>query len=119
MTSGNPTPPISPAEALRQIIAITEAARLHPVEIIREARRQLDHIMKLKLEVHTTVLADDEAAKRFAVFLGFHVDDHGDGAPAFTRYGRKRLRAYLDTEAPRVTMNGGSFIRMGYHPEAA
>ncbi len=96
-------------------IALSERATRYPVAIIKEARRQLAELMQTKQELTTTIIDGDEAAKRLVVFLGWHVNDTGEGAMAETRYGRKRLTAFIDHEAPRLRFGNGSAIPLGYH----
>lgn len=52
-------------------LAFTQAATRFPVQIIKEARRQLAEIMAIKTEVDSAIVVGDEAAWRFASFLGF------------------------------------------------
>jgi hypothetical protein len=98
-------------------LAITEeGARRYPIALAREARRQLDLIMRTKVELATTIIGGDEAAKRLAVFLGFHVSHDGPGSPAFTRLERKDLSRHLDSNpALRIPIGGGYAISMGVH----
>lgn len=107
--------PLSPSAFVW--IALSERATRYPVAIVKEARRQMAEIMKTKVELTTTIIDGDEAAKRLVVFLGWHVEDSGNGAAAETRYGRKRLTAFLDHEAPRIRYGNGAAVRMGYHPQ--
>lgn len=98
-------------------LAITEEGmRKYPISLIREARRQLNYIMVTKSQLVTSLIGGDEKAKHLAVFLGFHVS-HGDrGEPAFTRFGRRDLCGYLDSNPDlRVPVGNGYFIEMGYH----
>ena len=48
-------------------LAMTDEATDYPGRIVREARRQLAELMKTKQEVMTTILLDDDAARRLAV----------------------------------------------------
>lgn len=97
-------------------LALSQKATRYPIAIVKEARRQLDEIMKTKLELHTTIIGGDEAAKRLVAFLGFHVADHGPGAPAETRYGRKRLIDHIDHEpALRIPFGSGYAVMVGFH----
>jgi|HubBroStandDraft_4_1064222.scaffolds.fasta_scaffold02149_4 hypothetical protein len=99
-------------------LALSNKARKYPVAVVKEARRQLAEIMEVKRELATTVLNGDTAAKRMAIFLGFHVSDYGPGAPASSREGRCRLSAYLEAEPDVRVPVGASFaIAMGYHRE--
>jgi hypothetical protein len=87
------------------------------VEIIKEARRQLTEIMSVKRELATTLLHDDAAARRLAVFMGFHVSHNGDGAPAGTRDQRRRLNDMLERDGRhRIDMGHGVVVlAVGYH----
>lgn len=100
-------------------LTLSEPARRYPLAIIREARRQLDLIMITKREIATTILSHDEAARRLAIFLGFHVADEGRGRAAFTRFGRRDLARFLDNNADcRIPVKGSYVIAMGYHRNA-
>jgi hypothetical protein len=98
-------------------LAITEeGARRYPIALAREARKQLDTIMRAKMELVTTIIGGDEAAKRLAVFLGFHVSHCGPGGPAFTRFGRRDLARHLDVDPDlRIPVGNGFAIKMGFH----
>lgn len=100
-------------------LTLTERATKYPKAIVREAWRQLDEIMRVKTELATTVLGEDEAAMRLAVFLGFHVAHRGEGAPAETRWGRLRLKRHLEREPEiRVPAGAGWAVAMVYHRPA-
>lgn len=97
-------------------LALSEKATHYPVAILKEVQRQLAAIMVTKRELALTIIGGDEAAKRLAVFLGFHVEDEGPGAPAFTRMGRRSLARHIDTLPDRrIPIGGGYVIGMGYH----
>jgi hypothetical protein len=98
-------------------LAITEeGARRYPIALAREARKQLDLIMRTKVELATTIIGGDEAAKHLAVFLGFHVSHRGPGGPAFTRFGRRDLARHLDVDPDlRIPVGNGFAIKMGFH----
>lgn len=101
-------------------LALSARALKFPVAVVREARRQLDEIMATRVELATTLLLDDEAAIRFSVFLGFHVDDDGPGARAWSRQGRQDLIGYLQRATEqRVRVGHGYAVAVGYHHEAA
>jgi hypothetical protein len=101
-------------------LALTERARRYPVAIVKEAKRQLAEIMVVKRELATTILDNDAAARRLAIFLGFHVADEGRGAPARSRFARRDLSRFLDTEpAARMPIGNGYVIAMGYHHDEA
>lgn len=97
-------------------LAISERARRCPVAIVKEARRQLAEIMIVKRELATTILAGDAAARRLAIYLGFHVADEGPGAPAHSRFARRDLDRHLDADPDiRIPLGAGFAIAMGYH----
>ncbi len=101
-------------------LAIAEDATRYPIAMMKEARRQLDNIMVTKHELATTIIGGDEAAKRLAIFLGFHVMDDGPGAPAFSISGRRTLAEHLDAASDiRIPIGGGYAIPMGYHSAEA
>lgn len=101
-------------------LALAERARRYPVAIVKEARAQLDRIMTLKRELGTTILGDDAAALRLAVFLGFHVSHAGDGVRAETRLMRRVLMTHAQQEPQcRIPVAAGYVIAMGYHHEEA
>jgi hypothetical protein len=101
-------------------LAISERARKYPVEIVKESRRQIETILTMKHEVATTILGEDKAAMRLAVFLGFHVAHGAIGAPAYSRASRRVLIQYLDSDpARRMPIKGSYVIPMGLHREEA
>lgn len=100
-------------------LAMTDEAAKHPVAIARLARAQLDALSDSHVELATTLLADDAAARRFAIFLGFHVGEDGPGQRAYSRAGRRRLDRYLDECDQRVPVGRAMAIAVGYHREAA
>jgi hypothetical protein len=96
--------------------AMTDEATRYPIAVIKEAKRFLDEAMLTKRELATTILGSDEAAKRLAVFLGFHVSHEGLGAPALSRASRRTLSMFLETNPDvRVPIGNGYAIAMGYH----
>lgn len=99
-------------------LAITEEATLHPVAMVREVKRQLNRAMVTKRELATTIIGGDAAAKRLAIFLGFHIEDEGPGAPAYTRFGRRNLSNHLESLPDiRIPIGSGYVIGMGFHAE--
>lgn len=52
-------------------LALTEEATKHPVSLMREAKNQVQALMRTHGRLETMVLEDDDAAMRFAVRLGF------------------------------------------------
>jgi len=99
-------------------IALSNEAMRYPVALIREVKRQIESVMATKSQLVTTIVGGDEAAKRFAVFLGFHCDHEGFGSPAFSKFSRRNLANYLETTPDlRVPIGKGYIIPMGYHPD--
>lgn len=79
-----------------------------PGAITREARRELRAIMANYRELATTVLPDDAAAVRFAVYLGFH--DRHEGK-------RKDIeREILANPRYRIPIGDSFVLGLGYHP---
>lgn len=100
-------------------LVLSEQARRYPIAIVKEARRQLDEIMIAKRELSTTILPDDAAARRLAIYLGFHVADEGPGAPAYCRRARRELFDVIDTTPDaRIPLGAGFVFAMGYHEGA-
>lgn len=97
-------------------LTLTEQGTHYPIAIVKEARRLLDEIMVTKRELATTILAGDHAAKRLAIFLGFHVSHDGPGSPASTRFARRDLARFLDSNPElRIPIGTSYVIPMGYH----
>ncbi len=94
-------------------LALSEDVIRFPLAIIRESRRQLGEIMATKTELATTILANDEVALRFSAFLGFH-GKHD----ATLRTWRDHLRGF-QVESPRIPVDRGFAIAVGYHKDAA
>ncbi len=98
-------------------VALSERATRFPVAIIKEARTQLDEVMRTKVMLTTNIVDGDEAALRLAAYLGFHVDDSGLGMPAYSHHGRRRLARYVRTNPDLLQPLGrGRVVAMGYHP---
>lgn len=97
-------------------LTLTNEGARHPITVLRHARRELDEMMKTRRELTTTVLQDDQAALRLCAFLGFHVEDHGPGAPAYSKIGRKSLMEYVRNNADLRMPAGKSYlVPMGFH----
>lgn len=103
-------------------MALSERAMRYPVAIVRTAREQLEAISVTKTELYTTVISDDPAAQRLAVFLGFQAAD-GGGGMAYSRDGRRTLLRYINDEPGlRVPVGRGyqiGMIRYAERPDAA
>ena len=84
-----------------------------PLTIVREARNELAHAMANYHELTTTVLPDDEAAVRFALYLGFHGCDGDDDAPRKMRYDD-----LMTDPRHRIPVGDSYVIGLGYRAEA-
>lgn len=93
-------------------LAFSDAATRHKVEMVKEARRQLAEIGETRHRLVTTILAGDDAAKRFAVFLGF-VPDDGMHDRAASRFGRREVLRRADAAA------GAQGVVMLFEPREA
>lgn len=99
-------------------LAMSWDAARYPKQIVREARRQLAAISISKRNLATTILDGDDAAMRFAVFLGFRPAT--GGAPAQSRQGRRHLtRDAVNDPDLRVPIGKGFSVAMFYQHEAA
>ena len=99
-------------------LALSHRALRYPVHLVREARRQLAEIMTMKHEIATLALGSDDAALRFALFLGFLPV----GSPlrsAQTREGRRMLLRFMDTPDQRMVVGDGFGVALRYRREAA
>lgn len=96
-------------------LALTDEATKYSKEIVREARRQLDAIMLTKTELATTIVDGDDAAMRFAMFMGFCVGLDWMGGPAASLHGRRRMARYIrQTPEIRQPYGQGMAYSMGY-----
>lgn len=99
-------------------LTLSNEAMRHPRAAVQEARAQLADFLQVKRELATTIIESDLAARRFAVFLGFHVDHDGAGAPAASRAERRALLEFLAGDSVKRLMIGAArVIPMGYHGE--
>lgn len=99
-------------------LALSDRAARFPHAIMREARRQLDELMATKRLLVTSILDDDLAAKRFAIFLGFTLAAEQHAQPAASRAGRRILaqRAAAEPDS-RVELGKGSAVAFAYRGE--
>lgn len=92
-------------------LVLSERVTQMPLAVVREARAELAKVMVSKSEIAITVLPDDEAAIRFAVFLGFHDRDNDDG-----RMSRRDLcEAIRSDPKHRIPLGENYAIALGYH----
>jgi hypothetical protein len=80
--------------------------------IVEEARRELAEIAEGYEELATTVLPTDDAALRFAVFLGFH-DRHDEGTERLSR--KAKCKQLKDDPRHRIPVGDQYVIGLGYH----
>lgn len=93
-------------------LVLSDEVTKMPVSVVREARAELAKVMETNSEVAITVLPDDEAAVRFAVYLGFHDRENNDG-----ELSRKQLcEAILADPQYRIPVGDHYVIALGYHP---
>lgn len=93
-------------------LVLSDSVTKMPVSVVREARAELAKIMETTDEVAITVLTDDEAAIRFAIFLGFHDRDTN-----LSEVSRKELcKAILENPLYRIPVGDHFVIALGYHP---
>ena len=81
-----------------------------PRLVVQTAREELAEMMEVYEEIATTVLPDDEAAIRFALYLGFHDDDEEE--PGSHKVRAQRLR---ENPRHRIPVGDGYVIALGYH----
>lgn len=99
-------------------LALSAKAARYPLVLVREARRQLEMAMQTRSVLVTTVLDGDEAAKRFAIFLGFVPAGDAQAMPAASRAGRRVLAATLATDPDtRVAIGSGAAVALAYRSE--
>lgn len=84
-----------------------------PLSIVREARAELAHVMGNYHELVTTVLPDDNAAVRFALYLGFQGYDEDDDMPRKARY-----ESLMSDPRHRIPVGDSYVIGLGYRAEA-
>ncbi len=83
-----------------------------PRVIVREAKRELSAIMENYSDVATTVLPEDDAAVRFALYLGF-----SDRAGEYRNMPRKDLERELrENVRHRIPIGDSYAIGLAYHP---
>ncbi len=94
-------------------LVLSEIVQSLPMAIVREARAELARLAEEYDVINTTVIPDDEASVRFAVFLGF-TDRVSHGG---TR--RKTLAEIMANQANRVPIGDSYVIPLGYNPDSA
>lgn len=99
-------------------LALSARAARFPLALLRIVRAQLDLVMQTRSVLVTTVLDGDEAAKRFAIFLGFVPAGDEMAQPAASRAGRRVLGARLAQDPDtRVALGSGAAIALAYRSE--
>lgn len=101
-------------------LALAQEASDHAVPLVREARRQLADVMRTYEELATVLMGDDEPARRFAVWLGFHVGHTGPGQPAQGRQDRTMLAEFIrDEPSLRMPLGDSYAVAVGFHQDSA
>lgn len=83
-----------------------------PLVIVREARSELAHVMGNYHELVTTVLPDDAAAVRFALYLGFQGFEEDD------LLHKVKYEDLMNDPKYRVPVGDSYIIALGYRAEA-
>ena len=100
-------------------LALSEEATRYPKAIIKEARRQIDGLMRTKRELRASIFEGDGASVRLAVFLRFQVIGAAWDGPAETRFGRRLLAREIAGNADARITIGNSFMVPMFYREAA
>ena len=97
-------------------LAFSNSATKYPMAIIKESRRQIAEIMRIKRLLICTIVEGDEASERLAIFLGFVPARSADHVfPASSRFGRKEVARQLkEREEARVPLGTGYVKMMEY-----
>lgn len=99
-------------------LALSQKAVRYPLALLRIVRAQLDLVMQTRSVLVTTVLEGDEAAKRFAIFLGFVSGANAMAQPAASRAGRRALQATIENDdEARLPLGSGTAIALAYRAE--
>lgn len=101
-------------------LALSNEAMKYPLAVVKESRRQLNQAMITRHMLVTNILDGDEAAKRFAVFLGFVPYDECESLPASSIHGRRDMKRKID-ESPvaRSPLGNGFVVTMTYSQHEA
>ncbi len=86
-------------------LALSQDAMHYPVQIVKEARRQLSNIMVVKRELVTAILLDDKSSMRFAEFMGFRAMPHSDGVAVQMVLRKSRKVFYSQETAELVSLH--------------
>ena len=101
-------------------LAMSNEAMKYPLAVVKEARRQLAEAMETRQMLVTNILDGDEAAKRFAVFLGFVPYDENESLPASSIHGRRDMKRKIDESIlARTPLGNGFAVTMTYRQHEA
>jgi hypothetical protein len=101
-------------------LAMANGIEKYPLALIKEVRHQIAEMMLVKRMLICTVLEEDKAAQRFAIFLGFVPKDGEDyAAPAQSRFGRREIARKLDETETLALPNATGRIRVMVYRERA
>lgn len=109
----------SPLETTAYVwVAISKKAQRYPVALIKLMRDQLQKAKATHAMLVTSILPDDPASLRFAVFLGFHAGRDGRSGPALSRFSRHDLIHFIETEPDvRIPLPSGYAMAVAYRGE--
>ena len=88
-------------------LALSSRVEKYPLALIKLLRQQIEEVMETKRTLLTTILSGDEAAERFAIFMGFvPVGGPNYILGASSRYGRREIARHIKE------MGGEGYIRV-------
>ena len=90
-------------------LAVSPLAARHRTEMVREARRQIAFLMATRRSLSTLLIGNDDAARRFAVFLGFRPVGQ-EYAAAESRWGRRWIIEAIEKDPDLRHSYGQSFV---------
>lgn len=99
-------------------VALSDEAQRYPVALVKEARKQMAIIMRMKRELVTSLIGGDEAAIRLAVYLGFHIPN--EPGAVVSRLARRAMVRTIQTDPDlRISLGKGYAVGMRYEGEVA
>lgn len=99
-------------------VALSDEAQRYPVALVKEARKQMAIIMRMKRELVTSLIGGDQAAIRLAVYLGFHTQT-ATGSVVSRAARRAMINAIQTDPELRLPISGGYAVGMRYEGETA
>lgn len=106
----------SPLESTAYLwMAMSREAQRHPVALVKMLRGQLREARATHPMLVTTLLPEDEASIRFAVFMGFHIRRSGPGASVVSRPSRRDLMSLIASDPDIRVPLGKSYAMTVVH----